>query len=209
MDGPSWNCVEGFRGLYSPTSPADHWFTIKCADVTLWAMCTDDPIYVDGQYYLEGQHAAQPYYRRSDVWYAIWWNPGTSKWTISTEEGVLGDRYWDRSGSMLGRYDPHATATMDVNLVLDSQAMLDATGSPGPDCSGPYTRDEDFGTKSCFARMAGGFYLFWSPLSTCWCIATAKTDPVGANGWASGTLEGVYSPFGTYDNDVTVAFHVP
>ena len=64
-----------------------------------------------GNYLYAGTYRGEPYYRREDGAYYIWWYSTSSYWIISAAVGVLGTAYWYKTLSEAGEYTLAGTAT--------------------------------------------------------------------------------------------------
>ena len=69
-----------------------------------------------GDYYYGGEYVGEPYYRREDGAWFIWWHPGPGRWYISSTVGYTGSYWRSPTTSILGTYMPsaayHGTATV-------------------------------------------------------------------------------------------------
>jgi len=64
-----------------------------------------------GNYFVAGMFNEQPYYRRQDSAWFIWWHEFPPFWVISSELAVFGPSYWQKDGPITGSYTPAGTAT--------------------------------------------------------------------------------------------------
>lgn len=64
-----------------------------------------------GNFFEAGTHDGEPYYRRDDNAWFLWWSDFDHEWVISNLLGVYGVDYWNRFDvEIAGDYNPSAHA---------------------------------------------------------------------------------------------------
>lgn len=65
----------------------------------------------------EGEYNGDAYYKVTGKAYYLWWNPTTSKWTVSILLGTVGTLGWASSYVLSAAYVPYGTATGTGTMV--------------------------------------------------------------------------------------------
>ena len=74
-----------------------------------------------GNYFTAGTHDSQPYYRRADGAWFLWWYLDAGYWHISTEAGVVGSYYWFRGPAITGNYSPGGSTIGTATVAVGAQ----------------------------------------------------------------------------------------
>ena len=65
----------------------------------------------NGEYWYAGEHTGNPYYRRTDSAYFLYYHIPLVGWVLSTVLGGHGNGWWQRVDGIEGSYNPNAPYT--------------------------------------------------------------------------------------------------